>query len=79
MIYFTAHTIKCVCHSIRTMFGVLGMYNFGHSSKKERLQLEIGLLLLHSTTNLQHYSLHVYKSLLLAYYCVVNFLNKPQI
>ena len=29
MIYFTAHTIKCVCHSIGTMFGVLGIYNFG--------------------------------------------------
>ena len=28
MIYFTAHTFKCVCHSIRTMFRVLGMYNF---------------------------------------------------
>ena len=29
MIYFTAHTFKCVCHCIRTMFRVLGMYNFG--------------------------------------------------
>ena len=28
MIYFTAHTFNCVCHSIRTMFRVLGMYNF---------------------------------------------------
>ena len=26
--YFTAHTIICVCHSIRSMFRVLGMYNF---------------------------------------------------
>ena len=28
MIYFTAHTFNCVCHSIRTMFRVLGVYNF---------------------------------------------------
>ena len=26
---FYAHTINCVCHSIRSMFRVLGMYNFG--------------------------------------------------
>ena len=25
---FYAHTIKCVCHSIRSMFRVLGLYNF---------------------------------------------------
>ena len=29
MIYFTAHTFKCVCHCRRAMFIVLGMYNFG--------------------------------------------------
>ena len=29
MIYFTAHTFNCVCHCIRAMFRVLGMYNFG--------------------------------------------------
>ena len=29
MIYFTAHTFKCVCHYRRVMFRVLGMYNFG--------------------------------------------------
>ena len=29
MIYFTAHTLNCVCHCIRAMFRVLGMYNFG--------------------------------------------------
>ena len=29
MIYFTAHTLNCVCHSIRSMFRVLGVYNFG--------------------------------------------------
>ena len=27
--YFTAHTINCVCHSIRSMLRVLGIYNFG--------------------------------------------------
>ena len=26
---FSAHTINCVCHSIRLMFRVLGIYNFG--------------------------------------------------
>ena len=26
--YFTAHTINCVCHCIRSMFRVLGIYNF---------------------------------------------------
>ena len=25
---FSAHTVNCVCHSIRSMFRVLGMYNF---------------------------------------------------
>ena len=28
MIYFTAHTFKCVCHCRRAMFRVLGVYNF---------------------------------------------------
>ena len=28
MIYFTAHTFKCVCHCRRAMFRVLGIYNF---------------------------------------------------
>ena len=28
MIYFTAHTFQCVCRCIRTMFRVLGVYNF---------------------------------------------------
>ena len=28
MIYFTAHTFNCVCHCIRAMFRVLGMYSF---------------------------------------------------
>ena len=26
---FSAHTINCVRHSIRSMFKVLGIYNFG--------------------------------------------------
>ena len=26
---FSAHTINCVCHSIRSMFRLLGIYNFG--------------------------------------------------
>ena len=30
---FSAHTINCVCHSIRSMFRVLGMYNFGQGAK----------------------------------------------
>ena len=37
---FSAHTINCVCHSIRSMFRVLGIYNFalegtrnGHSQR----------------------------------------------
>ena len=33
IIYFTAHTIKCVCHRIRSIFGVLGLYNFGQNLK----------------------------------------------
>ena len=28
-----ANTIQCVCHSIRSMFGVLGVYNFGRIIK----------------------------------------------
>ena len=34
MIYFTAHTFKCVCQCIRTMFRVLGVYNFADNMKK---------------------------------------------
>ena len=29
MIYFIAHTFKCVCHCRRAIFRVLDMYNFG--------------------------------------------------
>ena len=27
---FSAHTINCVCQSIKSMFRVLGVYNFGN-------------------------------------------------
>ena len=30
---FYAHTIKCVCHNIRSMFRVLGIYNFESNPK----------------------------------------------
>ena len=33
MIYFTAHTFKCVCHCRRAMFRVLSMYNFAYTLK----------------------------------------------
>ena len=33
MIYFAAHTFKCVCHCKRAMFRVLGMYNFALNFK----------------------------------------------
>ena len=33
MIYFTAHTFKCVCHCRRAMFRVLGMYNFAFDAE----------------------------------------------
>ena len=29
VIHFTAHTFNCVCHCIKSMFRVLGVYNFG--------------------------------------------------
>ena len=61
-------------------FGFALTTTSSHSSKKERLQLEIGLLLLYSTTNLQHYSLHVgiQISAIGILFCS-QFLNKPQI
>ena len=31
---FSAHTFNCVCHSIRSMFRVLGIDNFGDNSKQ---------------------------------------------
>ena len=41
MIYFTAHTFKCVCHCRRALFRVLGMYNFGFFSKKVEIVMQI--------------------------------------
>ena len=41
MIYFTAHTFKCVCHCIRTMFRVLGVYNFGFPPNLPELNLKL--------------------------------------
>ena len=42
MIYFTAHTFNCVCHCIKSMFRVLGVYNFALcmkiEEKRERLE-----------------------------------------
>ena len=46
MIYFTAHTFKCVCHCRRVMFRVLGMYNFAVCVK------QLNLLSLHLVRNL---------------------------
>ena len=37
---FSAHTINCVCHSISSMFRVLGMYNFGVHLKDAAVSLE---------------------------------------
>ena len=37
--HFTAHTINCVCHNIRSMFRVLGMYNFGLNQPKFQIML----------------------------------------
>ena len=32
---FSTHTFNCVCHSIRSMFRVLGIYNFAHKMVDE--------------------------------------------
>ena len=47
--HFTAHTINCVCHSIRWMFRVLGMCNFG-------LLLRSGAKIFHETINPKSHS-----------------------
>ena len=48
MIYFTAHTFKCVCHCRRAMFRVLGVYNFAlwlkwllYSDEEQRFMYKI--------------------------------------
>ena len=38
---FTAHTINCVCHSIRSMFRVLGMYNFDRTFSKFKVNIPV--------------------------------------
>ena len=67
MIYFTAHTFKCVCHCRRAMFRVLGMYNFG-SNLGSKLTYFPGLfcqvqtwqrLIPHTTTYLQIVTLFI--------------------
>ena len=45
MIYFTAHTFKCVCHCRRAMFRVLGMYNF-----EGRLKLKLSAIVIFQTS-----------------------------
>ena len=45
MIYFTAHTFKCVCHCRRAMFRVLGMYNFDRRMKNVHINVRPHILL----------------------------------
>ena len=40
MIYFTAHTFKCVCHCRRAMFRVLGMYDFACTMNRQANQAQ---------------------------------------
>ena len=49
---FYAHTFNCVCHSIRSMFRVLGIYNFASDMK-------IAKILVQNTTGLEN-SNHVF-------------------
>ena len=53
MIYFTAHTFKCVCHCIRTMFRVLGVYNFDQNVKSICEKLKTKGLMLFVSSDLQ--------------------------
>ena len=46
VIYFTAHTLNCVCHSIWSMFRVLGIYNFGIIASSGFYLLNVFLFLL---------------------------------
>ena len=62
---FSAHTINCVCHSIRSMFGVLGIYNFGLGSNRSLIWMSgiIRLLLAlspHLNCNQQVYSAYLH-------------------
>ena len=47
MIYFTALIFKCVCHCIRTMFRVLGVYNFGWMKNNRNSHSELLQLIVH--------------------------------
>ena len=42
---FSAHTINCVCHSIMSMFRVLGIYNFAGGLKIELAKKVLPLFL----------------------------------
>ena len=53
MIYFTAHTFQCVCHCKRTMFRVLGVYNFGRSFEVTSVSKKSG----QTTVVIKYYSL----------------------
>ena len=41
----SAHTINCVCHSIRSMFRVLGIYNFGFQCNSY-IDFELNLIII---------------------------------
>ena len=46
-----AHTINCVCHSIRSMFRVLGVYNFDKAQQVQKYALNSQLQALQILTN----------------------------
>ena len=50
---FSAHTINCVCHSIRSMFRVLGIYNFEKDPNLVQLVLS-------PPTIIQTYAFHTF-------------------
>ena len=41
-LYFTAHTFNCVCHRIKSIFRVLGVYNFANSANIYNIQNKSG-------------------------------------
>ena len=52
-----AHTIKCVCHSMRSMFRVLGIYNFAIALNCLELLQHIGCFCVRKIT--KEYNLKV--------------------
>jgi hypothetical protein len=38
---FSAHTINCVCHSIRSMFRVVGIYNFAAGLNSKNFDIKV--------------------------------------